>query len=290
MLRCRQVLGAEVGADRSLPACAVRPWAHIAVVMTLILVMALPACGTRATNDSWSDEFAIAGAPDPANWGNENGMLRNQELQWYQAGNATVRDGLLTIEARREPQGPAAFTSASLTSQGRREFQYGHVFVRARIDARNGLWPAIWTQGVNLAQTGWPRSGEIDIMEYYRGQVFANMIYEKPSVDDRPGSGDPYCHTRSVSLSKLVSADPEWSTKFHVWRMDWDAEFIRTYVDDMFLAELDVNKATAPDGYNPFRQKAFLMLNLAVGGINGGDPTDTEFPARFEVDYVRVVQ
>jgi beta-glucanase (GH16 family) len=33
-----------------------------------------------------------------------------------------------------------------------------------------------------------------------------------------------------------------------------------------------------------------MLLNLAIGGTNGGDPSKTQFPARFEIDYVRVYQ
>jgi hypothetical protein len=33
-----------------------------------------------------------------------------------------------------------------------------------------------------------------------------------------------------------------------------------------------------------------MVLNLALGGMNGGDPSLTAFPNRFEVDYVRVYQ
>ena len=42
------------------------------------------------------------------------------------------------------------------------------------------------------------------------------------------------------------------------------------------------------DGQSPFRQEHYLLVNLAIGGMNGGSPDSTSFPERYEVDYVRV--
>ena len=61
-------------------------------------------------------------------------------------------------------------------------------------------------------------------------------------------------------------------------------------LDDGILNEIDVTKTFNKDrdGKNPFRQPHYMILNLAIGGTNGGDPSKTEFPAKFEIDYVRV--
>ena len=74
--------------------------------------------------------------------------------------------------------------------------------------------------------------------------------------------------------------------------MDWDETSIRLYVDDILLNTIDVTKTFNEDaeGKNPFRQPHFLLLNLVIGGHSGGDPSETKFPTRFEVDYVRVYQ
>lgn len=96
------------------------------------------------------------------------------------------------------------------------------------------------------------------------------------------------------SVRKPVSDfnDPNWSKKSHIWRMDWDSEKIELYVDDTLLNRTDVNETFNKDanGLNPFRQPHYIILNLAIGGNSGGDPSKTEFPARFEVDYVRIYQ
>ena len=241
----------------------------------------------------WSDEFDKDGRPDPSRWTFETGFVRNQELQWYQPENAWCEKGLLIIEGRRErkknPNFDAAsrnwaasreyaeYTSACLVTKGIASWRYGRFEMRGRIDTRPGLWPAFWTLGVG---GHWPGNGEIDIMEYYRGTLLANLIWAGP------------VRTASFTKRKPIAtfADPEWSAKFHVWRMDWDENRALITVDGEVLNDSDLNQAANPDGTNGFRQAHYILLNLAIGGSAGGDPSGTGFPARFEVDYVRVYQ
>ena len=153
--------------------------------------------------------------------------------------------------------------------------------MRGRIDTHPGLWPAFWTLGV---EGEWPNRGEIDIMEYYQGLLMANAAWSSKTI------GVPQWNTVRTPISDFH--DPQWSNKFHVWRMDWDEASIRLFMDDRLMNTIDVTKTLNADreGENPFRQPHFLILNLAIGGKNGGDPSETKFPARFEVDYVRVYQ
>jgi beta-glucanase (GH16 family) len=243
----------------------------------------------------WADEFARDGQPDPANWTYEEGFVRNQELQWYQRANARVAQGLLVIEARRErvpnPRADAVsgdwkrsrafaeYTSASLMTRGLHQWQYGRFEMRARIDTRAGLWPAFWTLGV---AGNWPHNGEIDIMEYYRGMLLANVAWG--GADRRAIWAD--------SRTPIASFDPDWPKAFHVWRMDWDDRTIALSVDGQLLKQVDLTQTVNQDGSgtNPLHQPHYLLVNLAIGGTSGGDPSSTEFPARYEIDYVRVYQ
>jgi beta-glucanase (GH16 family) len=149
--------------------------------------------------------------------------------------------------------------------------------MRARIDTRAGLWPAFWTLGVEDA---WPANGEIDIMEYYRGTVLANLIWA--------GQQGTQSFTSRTTIAAF--ADPQWSSKFHVWRMDWDENRIVITLDGLVLNDANLSRTFNPNGRNPFRQPHHIVLNLAIGGDAGGDPSATAFPARLEVDYVRIYQ
>jgi beta-glucanase (GH16 family) len=172
------------------------------------------------------------------------------------------------------------YTSACVTTRGKHSWLYGRIEVRARIDVRAGLWPAIWTLGVGGR---WPANGEIDVMEYYSGLVLANTFWAEAGRDKPAG----------VVVRQPLAGffGPQWAEKFHVWRLDWDAEEIRIYVDDTLLNRTPIveSQRLQPGKPHPFQQPHYLLLNLAVGS-NGGDPTPAEFPARFEVDYVRVYQ
>jgi beta-glucanase (GH16 family) len=245
----------------------------------------------------WADEFNEAGSPDSKNWTYETGFVRNEELQWYQKENARCEDGMLIIEARRErvpnpdyragsrswrrSRSHAEYTSACLTTKGLHQWKYGRFVMRGRIDTRPGIWPAFWTLG--LAR-GWPGCGEIDIMEYYRGLLLANACWL--SETNREAEWD------DVRIPIARFGDAKWSGEFHVWRMDWDEKEIRLYMDDELLNQIDLSKTINGDaeGANPFHEPHYILLNMAIGGTQGGDPGATEFPARFEVDYVRVYQ
>ena len=239
----------------------------------------------------WSDEFNVPGPPDPKNWVFEKGFVRNKELQWYQPSNAWVEDGHLVIEGRREKvpnpdfdpkstdwkknRSAAEYTSACLETRGLHEFMYGRFEIRAKIDAKPGLWPAIWSLGV---KGRWPLNGEIDQLEFYQNTILANTCWANGTWNSIK---TPY--------TKFTDTDPSWADKYHVWRMDWDEAFIRVYLDDQLLNETDLSKTINPDGSNPFHQPEFLLLNLAIGST-GGDPSNTKFPTKYEVDYVRVYQ
>jgi len=173
----------------------------------------------------------------------------------------------------------AEYTSASLITAGLQTFQYGRFEMRARINTDKGMWPAFWTLGVSGE---WPSNGEIDIMEYYGGNILANVAW---------GTSTRWV-AKWDSSTKAVSSfgDPEWSKKFHVWRMDWDDQTIALFVDDLQMNTTSLSTAVNPDGTCPFRQKHYIIVNLAIGGTNGGDPSNTTFPARYEIDYVRVYQ
>jgi beta-glucanase (GH16 family) len=245
----------------------------------------------------WADEFNKKGRPDPTNWQFETGFLRNHELQWYQPENARCENGLLVIEAKQETRPnptykagstdwktsrpTVEYTAASLNTSGKHQWQYGRFEIKARIDARPGLWPAFWTLGV---EKPWPSNGEIDIMEYYQGKILANVA----SGTDKPYTAKWDSETKPVASF----ADPNWASKFHVWRMDWDATAIRLYVDDLLLNEALLTQTVNQDGtgFNPMMQPHYVLLNLALGGDNGGPLTGTTLPSRYEIDYVRVYQ
>lgn len=250
----------------------------------------------------WHDEFSKDGAPDPESWTFEKGFVRNHELQWYQEANARCEDGLLIIEGRRErvrneaydPQSKswrenrefAEYTSSSIKTKDKFEFLYGRLEVKARIPVSSGAWPAIWTLG---SAQPWPSCGEIDLMEYYRIDSLPHLLANVACGSEK---GGPKWASKKIPFTQFTSRDAEWASKFHIWRMDWDQESIRLYLDDELLNEVPLSKTVngGKGGYiNPFKTPQYILLNLAMGS-NGGEIDDTQLPMRYEIDYVRVYQ
>lgn len=230
----------------------------------------------------WSDEFNACpnGRPDPANWGYEYGYKRNNEQQWYQADNAACVDGHLVITSRRER--PAAnpsfeYTASSLITKDKQEFGYGRYEMRGKIPIELGSWPAWWTLGLVDGLT-WPNNGEVDIMEFYRGKVLANFLYANNQ-------------SKAVWNSRKIAVDDVWASEFHVWAMEWDESELKIILDNEVVNTQRVSSADGTGHANPYRDhKWYMLINQAIGGSSGGDPSGTAFPLKYEVDYVRFYQ
>lgn len=252
----------------------------------------------------WHDEFDGNGPLDTDTWQAERGFVRNEEYQWYQQENAYRRDGMLVLEGRldsipnpryregsnswKENRRYARYSSASVTTSHSYSFLYGRLEVRARIPAVIGSWPAIWTLGKSYE---WPSGGEIDIMEYYhingRPHILANAAWG----NDRRYQA--VWNSKATPYTHFQRQDPYWNEKFHIWTMDWTKEYIRIYLDGELLNDIDLSKTvngTVGKHTNPFHTPQYILLDLAIGGQNGGQPVDDAFPMRYEIDYVRVYQ
>jgi beta-glucanase (GH16 family) len=241
-----------------------------------------PASGSGSWTLVFSDEFEAAGAPDAAKWGYELGYIRNDEKQYYTSRpeNARIEGGNLVIEARKESLQGFAYTSASINTLGHFEFQYGRVEVRAKLPAGTGMWPAIWTLGVNRRTVGWPACGEIDIME--------NVGFDPLRIHGTVHT-TAYNHTKGTQKTATVDiANP--SADFHVYAMEWSRDRIEVSVDGQKYFTFS-NEGTGTQTW-PFDAPQYLLINLAIGGSWGGQKgiDDSRFPARYLVDYVRIYQ
>ena len=253
----------------------------------------------------WSEEFNTDGAYDPNVWEPERGFVRNHEAQWYQDENAYQKDGCLVIEGRKEQRenplyrsegrkdwrserSHIDYTAASLTTRRSFSFLYGRLEVRAKIPTAGGAWPAIWLLGKGMS---WPSYGEIDVMEYYRIGGVPHILANAAWGNDRPHSTE--WNSKKIPFTHFTERDPQWADKFHLWCMDWTPQSIRIYLDDELLNDIPLSQTvngTQGQHLNPFRRPQYLLLNLALGGDNGGEIDPHAFPMHYEIDYVRVYQ
>ncbi len=239
------------------------------------------------------DEFDTDGMPDPNKWDydthrNEDGWY-NDEAQYYaraRSENERVERGVLVIQAHKEKlnrrefpdYGGQKYTSARLMTKGKAAWTYGFYEIRAKLPCGVGTWPAIWMLPEKDGFK-WPDDGEIDIMEH---------------VGFVPGEVNQTVHTKgqnhSLGTHDLVKTQvPTACGQMHRYQLTWTPEYMVMGVDDVPRFGLVNNGDPA---FWPFDKPMYLLLNIAVGGVWGGEKgvKENAFPATMEVDYVRVYQ
>ena len=252
---------------------------------------------TNAWKLVWHDEFDTNGPAgtgiDTNKWtaetgGNGNG---NREWEFYTTdpSNAALDGhGCLNITALKSPTntfktrfGDGAYSSARFNTRKKFSVKYGRIEARIRIPAGQGIWPAFWMMGEDIATTGWPAGGEIDIME---------NIGKEPDVVHGTMHGPGYSGTQGPSGLFRLKNQERFADDFHVYAVEWETNEIRWYVDGQFYERR--TPADLPAGKQwVYNKPFFLLLNLAVGGGWPGNPDETtKFPAVMAVDYVRVYQ
>lgn len=219
----------------------------------------------NALNESvWNYELGD-GCPDLCGWG-------NNERQFYAKENVEVKDGNLVLTASFEGN---TYTSGKISTKGKVDFQYGTVEVRAKLATGKGIWPAIWMLGSNISEVGWPKSGEIDIMEYV-----GKNPHEIHATLHTPDSHGQSKNTKITTLETIEDG-------FHIYKCHWTEDFIKFYIDDALVYTF--SPEVKDDSTWPFDKPFYLLLNLAVGGNFGGPEVDDAiFPQEFHIDYVKV--
>ncbi|NOU46564.1 MAG: family 16 glycosylhydrolase [Bacteroidales bacterium] len=220
--------------------------------------------GTIINTDNWSYNTGAGG------WG-------NNELETYTntSENSFVLDGKLNIVATRPY--PNIYRSARMVSQAKQEFTYGRIDIRAKMPFGQGIWPALWMLGGNISSVGWPKCGEIDIMEYLghdQTKTYGTAHYDKGGHQYKGGN---YTLPNSQSFHDL----------YHVFSIIWTDNAITWYVDYKQFYQVTSTSIE----FASFRLPQFFIMNVAVGGNWPGYPdATTTFPQTMFVDYVRVFQ
>ena len=241
----------------------------------------------------WHDEFDYDGKLDQDKWHHQiippnNGSWWNDEVQHYTNNikNSFASDGSMKIVAIKEnytvDNSTKNYTSARLNSKF--GFKYGRVDVRAKLPSTRGTWPAIWTLGTNINEIGnyfgdsegsigWPKCGEIDIMEqngWNKNELIGHFHFANPQ-----GQYANYGNVTSISNS---------SGEYHIYSLEWTNKIIRILIDNKEFVSL------TNDNNVPYDNRHYLLLNIAVGGTLGGDIDPSFSQDKMEIDYVRVFQ
>ncbi|MDD2798829.1 MAG: glycoside hydrolase family 16 protein [Bacteroidales bacterium] len=246
------------------------------VLLVLVFSLLLYSFTKKEYQLVWQDDFNGMSL-DTTQWNHEAAKPGhvNNELQRYTNGeNIVVSDGTLKIFAKRENN---EYTSGRINTHHKRTFLYGRVDMRAKLPKGVGTWPALWMLGENIDSVGWPKCGELDIMEHVGKHP--NFIHS--SIHNKSGyGGTPY--------TGIVEIEDPFNS-YHIYSMEWTENFIKFSVDQKLAYTYSPEEKNADTW--PFDKPAFLIFNIAVGGDWGGPVVDDKvLPATMTVDWVKVYQ
>jgi beta-glucanase (GH16 family) len=230
----------------------------------------------------WDDEFN--GTSLSSDWtfdiGTGSGGWGNNELQYYTNKNHSVNNGYLEIIAKQEPFNTQQYTSTRIKTQGIKSWKYGRIDIRAALPYGQGIWPAMWMLGDNISTVGWPRCGEIDIMELIGGAGNNDKTVHGTIHWSENGNHAQFGKSKTLTSGKFAD-------EFHVFSVVWNQNSITWLLDNVAFNTVDIT----PANMSAFKENFFLIFNVAVGGNWPGNPDGTTmFPQKMYVDYVRVFQ
>lgn len=236
---------------------------------------------------AWADEFNGTSL-NTAHWAHQNGDgcpnlcgWGNNELEYYtdRPENLFFQDGNLVIEARKEAFSGKGYTSSKILTAGKKPIKFGRIDIRAILPKGKGIWPAFWLLPQGEVFGGWPRSGELDLMEMVGHEP--NKVYGTLHYGPGPGSIQI---SRSYTLPSGTFSD-----EYHVFSVEWKQDQIKWFVDGNLFSTVHKNDFGAVN--YPFNEEFYLIFNLAVGGNWPGNPdATTVFPQWMVVDYIRLYQ
>jgi beta-glucanase (GH16 family) len=231
----------------------------------------------------WSDEFdgPAHSLPDPSKWGYDLGGKGwgNNELQGYTDNSENILldgHGHLLIRAT---YAHGVYKSGRIKTLGLFEVQEGKIEACIKLPYGQGIWPAFWMLGNNIKEVGWPKCGEIDIME---------NIGKEPSVVHAAIHGPGYTGAEGINTQITLPDDARIAEDFHIFGVEWFADAIEFFLDGNSYARFTPQSLPVGSKWI-FDHPFFILLNVAVGGNWPGDPDSTTiFPQVMTVDWVRV--
>ncbi|GMQ48417.1 hypothetical protein VB10N_34160 [Vibrio sp. 10N] len=240
----------------------------------------------------WIDTFE----GEAVNWDNWTAQTQanyNNEVQCYtdddssEMRNYDVSDGTLKIIARKHTNQcvtlggqTKTWTSGRLNSKDKREFLYGRIEARIRFhDLEAGTWPAFWMLENRIAEqpikgdndsVGWPNAGasEIDVWEWFSNQPQSYIT----NFFNTAGCGAEYRYPYPNGAQDVL----DW----HRYAIEWDQDSITFFVDEQEVIRHDVSQCPR------YKEPMFVLLNVAMGGMLGGQIDPDLQRATMEVDYI----
>ena len=238
---------------------------------------------SKLNTDKWAFQLGNGAEYGIAGWG-------NNELQFYtdSSDNFELSNGMLKIIPLYNKDSSKTFTSVKLVTKDLVNFTSpGVLEVKFKIPKGQGLWPAIWMMPEKNRFGGWPKSGEIDLMEA-RGSNTNEVLSTLHFFQNGH---------RLLGSEYKVSNENNFNQNFHIITLIWGIDKISFYINNQFLVyEGSLTKLLGAK--YPFNESFYLILNTAIGGDFVKAPKPNEICSldncddskKFIVDYIRYYQ
>lgn len=237
-------------------------------------------------NILFMDDFDADGNPDPSKWS----LCKKSTSDWCDEmsesyDQAYVKDGKLILKAEKID---GIYKAGGIETKDKFSFTYGRVETRARIiQYPNGAFPAIWMMPQKAAYTGWPKCGEIDIMEHIKQEPYIHHTIHT-NYTYNLGIKDP------ASTKKVTCNFGE----YNLYAVEWTEDALTFYVNgQLTLSYPNLRLADEAEKMQwPFNDNSsfYLILNMGLGGTRedswAGPIDDNNLPAIMEVDWIKVVK
>lgn len=285
----------------------------IVCLLSIVIGCILSSCAKSEWELVWSDEFDGTEL-NTAYWNVEDNARGggNAELQYYSPNNVSIErhpvsgENCLVLSARREDYRNRPCTSARLNTQDKMTVCYGKIEARIAFPhTADGLWPAFWMLGNNLAtnlgdnddvdrqaaqlakqgRVVWPKCGEIDICEMGHHTGIENGTQDR-YFNGAAHWGESFNNGAYPNVGGFYTADYPVQGDFHLFTLVWTEDSIAMYLDSItqpyFQLSLRNKEINEPGHY--FNHPFYLVLNLSVGGFFPDMPAEEKYPLLITAD------
>lgn len=282
-------------------------------LLAIVIGCILSSCAKSEWELVWSDEFDGTEL-NTAYWNIEDNARGggNAELQYYSPNNVSIErhpvsgENCLVLSARREDYRNRPCTSARLNTQDKMTVCYGKIEARIAFPhTADGLWPAFWMLGNNLAtnlgdnddvdrqaaqlakegRVVWPKCGEIDICEMGHHTGIENGTQDR-YFNGAAHWGESFNNGAYPNVGGFYTSDYPVQGDFHLFTLIWTEDSIAMYLDSItqpyFQLSLRNKEINEPGHY--FNHPFYLVLNLSVGGFFPDMPAEEKYPLLITAD------
>jgi beta-glucanase (GH16 family) len=187
-----------------------------------------------------------------------------------------INHGLLILRGLRNvhlPDDQSPYLTGGIYTKDKVGFSNGRLEIRAKLGSAKGAWPAFWM--LPFDNSGWPRGGEIDIMERLNSDDFAQQTVHSIYTHNLKMKDPP-----QSEIGKISNDDYNiYAVELHEDRLDF-------FINNKFTFTYPRIETDNEEQF-PFNREYYLLLDMQLGGSWVGDINPDDLPVEMWIDWVR---